>query len=169
MNKDTLPQQAERMMLVIHKIIRFKFNKRFGPPEEVEKLKQLMEKRRGADAKRVHEDLELFFRISSLLVDRKEAYAMGELSSALDVPLSTTTRMVDWQVSHGFIERLADANDRRIVRVTLTQTGKELYRNATAMIKKQIGEILREFPAPERKQFVALMERLGVILEALAR
>ena len=45
---------------------------------------------------------------------------MGELSNALSLPFSTATRMVDYLVARGYIQRLSDTTDRRVVRVALT-------------------------------------------------
>ncbi len=52
---------------------------------------------------------------------------MGKLSEAAGVPPSTATRMVDWLVEGGYAERFANLEDRRIARVGLTETGRELY------------------------------------------
>ncbi|MBA7481769.1 hypothetical protein ES707_17245 [subsurface metagenome] len=56
---------------------------------------------------------ELFYRVSNS-IQQKGNLTMGELSNALSVPLSTTTRIVDWLVDNGYAQRLPDQEDRRI-------------------------------------------------------
>ena len=51
---------------------------------------------------------------------------MGDLSRILGVPFSTSTRTADWLVNNGYVQRLTDPNDRRLVCVELTEAGKEL-------------------------------------------
>jgi len=48
---------------------------------------------------------------------------MSELGKALTVSLSTATRVAEVLVDIGYAERLADPNDRRLVRLTLTDSG----------------------------------------------
>jgi DNA-binding PadR family transcriptional regulator len=42
-------------------------------------------------------------------------------------PFSTATRTTDWLLNNGYVQRLTDPNDRRlVVCVELTEAGKEL-------------------------------------------
>jgi DNA-binding MarR family transcriptional regulator len=52
---------------------------------------------------------------------------MGELSKALSLPLSTVSRIVDMLEEQGFAKRQPDTEDGRIVRVGLTDTGRQIY------------------------------------------
>ena len=52
---------------------------------------------------------------------------MGELSNALYVPFSRATRIIDALVSDGYVKRMNDPDDRRIVRVALTPEGIKLH------------------------------------------
>ncbi len=44
---------------------------------------------------------ELFYRVGNV-INVKENLTMGELSTALSVPLSTATRIADWLVENGY-------------------------------------------------------------------
>ena len=111
----------------------------------------------------------LFYRIGVVLSDAGEPLAMRELSEALAVPLSTATRMVDWLVKSAYAERLDDPQDRRIVRVTLTGNGRELYQSMNEFIADRIEQILRRLTAEERKNLVVLLRRLVQALEEEVR
>jgi len=52
---------------------------------------------------------------------------MGELSKALSLPLSTVSRIVSMLEEQGFAQRLPDAEDGRVVRVALTDAGRQLH------------------------------------------
>ncbi|MCX6006472.1 MAG: MarR family transcriptional regulator [Chloroflexi bacterium] len=71
-------------------------------------------------------DYGIFYRVSSNLFRKKEL-TMGELSSALSVPFSTATRIIDVLVADGYIKRMQDPDDRRVVRVALTPDGEKLH------------------------------------------
>ena len=73
-------------------------------------------------------DRDVFFTIGFVFSRQSEPITMGDLSRILGVPFSTATRTVDWLVNNGYVQRLADPEDRRVVRVELTGAGKELYR-----------------------------------------
>ncbi len=65
-------------------------------------------------------------RISTLLAfTEKSVMRMNELSKAMALNTSTSTRMVDGLVKDGFVDRLYDKVDRRIVAVELTVKGKK--------------------------------------------
>jgi DNA-binding MarR family transcriptional regulator len=54
------------------------------------------------------------------------AYTMSELSKNASVTMPTMTEMIDNLERHGIAERIRDLNDRRVVRVCLTDMGKKL-------------------------------------------
>jgi DNA-binding MarR family transcriptional regulator len=85
---------------------------------------------------------------------------MGELSSELDVPMSTATRIVDGLVRGGMAERVNDPNDRRVVRVGMSKNGRELYEAGMAYNKQRIAKLLKDFTAEEQAQLLNLMNKL---------
>ena len=110
-------------------------------------------------------DRELLFRVGDLLANRPEAISMGELSRDLGVPLSTATRIVDWLVQGDYAERLPDPNDRRVVRVGLSASGREVYRLAQGMFRQQINQWLGIFTPQERATLEGLLRRLVDAME----
>jgi DNA-binding MarR family transcriptional regulator len=110
-------------------------------------------------------DYDLLFNIGVILSRRQEPVTMGELSQALDVPLSTATRIVDWLVKNAFAERLPDPDDRRIVRVALTETGQAMCRAGNEFIGKRVEQLLRPFTPEEREHLVLLLRKLVAALE----
>ena len=94
---------------------------------------------------------------------------MGEFSNALSVPLSTATRIADWLVDNGYIQRLPDVDDRRVVRVSLTDMGKELFKAIDRYIRQRMKQILSSLTAEERTILLALVSKVVSGLKEAAR
>ena len=94
---------------------------------------------------------------------------MGELSGVLSVPLSTATRIVDWLVDRGYVLRLPDAEDRRVVRVALTGNGRELHKAIERYIRQRVQQILSCLTDGERSTLITLMGKVVSTLKEIAR
>jgi DNA-binding MarR family transcriptional regulator len=106
------------------------------------------------------EDHSFLFRILILLAQSDACLTMSELSTELNVPMSTATRIVDWLVRGDLVERVNDPNDRRIVRVGLGKGGRELYEMGMAYNKQRISRLLKDFTAEEQAQLLNLLNKL---------
>ena len=111
---------------------------------------------------------ELFYRACNSIYP-KGNITMSEFSNALSVPLSTATRIADWLVDKGYIKRLPDSDDRRIVRVTLTNTGRGLYKAIDRYIRQRIQQILSTLTNEERTMLFNLISKVLVGLKEVAR
>jgi DNA-binding MarR family transcriptional regulator len=130
-------------------------------PRELAAVKARLDQVSGdaGNSKRL-DQYDIFYRLGTELHGRREPMSMGELSRALSIPLSSATRMVDWQVESGYIERLSDPKDRRIVRVRLTKEGRRLYQHVGSFLQGRFEYVLSEFPEGERETVIRLMQRL---------
>ena len=110
-------------------------------------------------------DQDVFFTIGFVFSRQPEPITMGELSRILGVPFSTATRTVDWLVNNGYVQRLADPEDRRVVLVELTRSGKELYRAMNDLLLESAEQFLHNFSPDERKELGRLLGKLVDNLE----
>ncbi len=101
----------------------------------------------------------LFLCVAATL-NEKGSLTMGELSRAVSVPLSTATRMADWMVENEYAERLSDSNDRRIVRLALTENGRRLNIEAKMYLFEQAAEIVRRLPKATQKILLINMKEV---------
>jgi DNA-binding MarR family transcriptional regulator len=62
-----------------------------------------------------------------------DAVRMSDLSGRLLISRASTTRSVDRLVQRGWVERLLDEGDRRVVRVRLTVAGRTAQSRAAAV------------------------------------
>jgi len=111
---------------------------------------------------------ELFYRVSNS-IQQKGNLTMGELSSALSVPLSTATRIIDWLVDNGYAQRLSDQEDRRIVRVALTDVGREMHTIIDSYIRQRVQQILSCLTFEERATLLTLVGKVVSTLKEIAR
>ena len=161
----TLEQDAHQVAEILQFLQRLKPQPRNAPPEELSRIKRRLSR---SHAEAELEDLTaptIFYPIAVPLYRQKQPMAMGELGKALDVPQSTATRMVDWLVMHDYAERLPDPTDRRVVRVALTKSGRELYQAINEMVGRRMARILRRLTRAERKQLITLLHRVVEIME----
>ena len=127
-------------------------------PEDVALFRKKMATLKSAS--QTFEDKSFLYRIFILLSKDEEPLTMGRLSSQLDVPLSTTTRIVDGLVQAGIVERINDPSDRRVVRVGMSENGRELYEAAIAYNKQRMANLLNVFTEDEQQQLLKLMNKL---------
>jgi DNA-binding MarR family transcriptional regulator len=128
-------------------------------PAELSKIQHQLEGIRPEGEHHPETNYQLFYRFSSSIYG-KANLTMGELSSAMSVPLSTATRMVDLLVNRGYAQRLPDAEDRRIVRIALTESGRELHKTINSYIAQRVKEILAHLSVAERNQLFTIIRKV---------
>ena len=149
-------QTAEQFMALMQRYISLR--PKLILPEHVVQFKKKMEAFRASGSN--SEDHAFVFRILMLLSQNAEPLTMGELSSELNVPMSTATRIVDGLVRAEMVERVNDSNDRRVVRVGMSRNGRELYETGMTYNKQRIAKLLKDFTAEEQTQLLKLMNKL---------
>jgi DNA-binding MarR family transcriptional regulator len=112
------------------------------------------------------EDRPFLFRILILLSRNKTPPTMGELSSELGIPLSSTTRIVDGLVNANLLARINDPQDRRVVRIQMSEHGKQFSQTATDHIKQHVTSLLDNFSPAEQEQLLQLVTKLFKSMEA---
>lgn len=127
--------------------------------KELDQIKESLQGMHPQKENHLNTNYELFYRACSSIYP-KGSITMGEFSNALSVPLSTATRIADWLVDHGYIERMPDAEDRRVVRITLTDMGKELYKAIDRYIRQRVQQIMSGLTVEERSILLTLMSKV---------
>lgn len=70
---------------------------------------------------------------------------IGELSAKMYLACSTTTDLVDRMEKNELVERVKDANDRRVVRIHLLNKGKEIIEEVIHQRRLYLEGILNNF------------------------
>ena len=85
----------------------------------------------------------------------------GEISNKLLRSGGNITLVIDNLEKHGLVRRERDADDRRLVRVSLTKEGEALIGRIFPEHVKVIAEEMNTLTADEQKQLGALCKKLG--------
>ena len=80
--------------------------------------------------------------------------SMRELASHLCLEVSTVTRLVDGLVKRRLVRRQRDVEDKRVVRVELTEAGQKLHGKITEDLLAKEEELLRSLPEELRQGVV---------------
>jgi len=153
---------------MVHEFMRLRTRFKASLPEELARLQDRLDEMHHKDRPHHLANYDLFYHMSHILY-QKDNLTMGELSSVLSVPLSTATRMVDWLVDNGYAARLPDPEDRRIVRVALTDSGREIHITIESWLKQRFRQILSHLTAEERTTLLVLMGKMVSALEGIER
>ena len=79
---------------------------------------------------------------------------MGALADSLDVSQASATGIVDRMEQRGLIERRRDDEDRRVIRVALTEAGSRLLAGVAADRRERLGYLLEELTNDELDGFL---------------
>jgi DNA-binding MarR family transcriptional regulator len=98
---------------------------------------------------------------------RKEGEtSLTELAAALELDLSTVSRVADGLVRRGFLKREADPSDRRRLALFLTDSGQELVEVINRGMNEYVQEILRQIPTEKQH---TVLEGLSLLVEAIKK
>jgi DNA-binding MarR family transcriptional regulator len=99
-------------------------------------------------------------RIASMLYGDPNP-TIGELSKALSLPLSTVSRIVSMLEEQGFAKRLPDAEDGRVVRVGLTDAGRQIYEAMQSHAVRSAQSILDCLTVEEQIILITLLGKVA--------
>lgn len=85
----------------------------------------------------------------------------SELAEVLCITGSTVTRLVDQLVDKGHVERIEDPDDRRVRRVALTASGRQLFQRLWGEVLASEKAILEYFPPENREMLVRFLSLLN--------
>ncbi|WP_027017176.1 MarR family winged helix-turn-helix transcriptional regulator [Comamonas composti] len=98
--------------------------------------------------------------------------APAELAAQAGVSRATVTGLLDGLESQALVERQADANDRRALRIVLTRKGRALAKKLVGRHSSWIGGLFAALTGPEQLQLGRLLAKVSASLaephEALA-
>jgi DNA-binding MarR family transcriptional regulator len=88
------------------------------------------------------------------LLEADGAMPMRVLADALDVSQASATGIIDRMEQRGLVERLRDAEDRRVVRVALTAEGRRLVTGIAAERRDHLLALLDDLTDDELAAFL---------------
>jgi DNA-binding MarR family transcriptional regulator len=94
------------------------------------------------------------------LVALRQHCSIGHLAERLGVAMSTATQMADRLEQRGCVMRVDDPEDRRVVRLTLTEEGRQLIEQRRLQRRARLEEALARMPAGRRAALIAGLQSL---------
>jgi DNA-binding MarR family transcriptional regulator len=102
---------------------------------------------------------------SALLALRENPnITMGELCDKLFLACSTATDLVDRMDKNGFLERKRDTQDRRVIRLSISEMGKRVISEVVAARRRYVSSILEKLTEEEISQLAQSLDRLHSLM-----
>ncbi|WP_428338710.1 MarR family winged helix-turn-helix transcriptional regulator [Mycobacterium sp.] len=96
-------------------------------------------------------------RVLDILRDREPT--MADLANHTGLERSTISGLIDRAAARGLVRRIADPHDGRSVRVTLTESARELVPEITGAVGDRIQPLTDRLNSPEQKRLTALLTK----------
>lgn len=100
-----------------------------------------------------------------MMLFRKGPQTMTELASSMQIAKQQMTPLVDRLLEQKLGERLPDAQDRRVVRIEITEAGKETVAEVMKQNLEALAAKLSVLPEDELIELEAMMLRVRELLE----
>lgn len=84
---------------------------------------------------------------------------MGELAEALHITPASTTRAVNCLVQQGYVERVKDEDDQRLIMVSASEQGRQRFQLLNDRVQFGLGRIMAEFNPEEQALLAEFLER----------
>jgi DNA-binding MarR family transcriptional regulator len=91
-------------------------------------------------------------------------FRSARLAERLAIRKPTATALADGLVAAGFAERESEDGDRRIVRLSITGTGRTALAKAEEVYRERLRPLLGELP--DESRFLADLRCIGTALDA---
>lgn len=99
--------------------------------------------------------------VLTLLVEADEAMTLSELATGQSCVRSNITQLVDRLEVDGFVRRVNDPDDRRVVRAELTSLGRERQAAGARKLDDVQAAFVASLADDERATLVRLLSALG--------
>jgi DNA-binding MarR family transcriptional regulator len=103
------------------------------------------------------------------VIEREGPLTLGDLAAQEQVSPPTITKVVDTLEARGFVERIRDANDRRVWRVTATARGRRQLEASRSRRTEWLARQLRDLTVDDCARLAAALDVLETLTAAPAR
>ncbi|HEX3736740.1 MAG TPA: MarR family transcriptional regulator [Solirubrobacterales bacterium] len=98
-------------------------------------------------------------RLLGILRDREPGILV--LARLLELDKSSVTGLIDRAEHRGLVERIADPDDGRAVRVRLTKNGRTLAARGAAEVGDELATVAADLTDPQRRRLASLLSRIA--------
>ena len=108
---------------------------------------------------------QLLRNICILTEARPEGVSLKELAASLSLTSGAASAMVEMFVRRELLERRQDEEDRRAVRIRLSESGRRLIRELEQRFSHMTGRFLARHPAEENDHLIELLDQFNCELQ----
>jgi DNA-binding MarR family transcriptional regulator len=94
-------------------------------------------------------------------------YRMGELSKIAQVTMPFMTEMVDGLVKGGILERVRDVADRRVVKVKLSNQGRNIHKQFLKTRAREMESIFAKLDSRDQTELLNSLKKMSAILKKI--
>lgn|SRR5690625_2167064 len=98
-------------------------------------------------------------------IDQQTSCTSTEISQTFGVGKSAVTALINRLHEKKLVERIRDQEDRRIVKLSLTESGKTLVAQTEEKLYQVIAERLSHFEQSEIENYIKSLEKLAALME----
>ena len=96
-----------------------------------------------------------------LYLGKNDDAKMSDLAGVIDAPMSTVTSIVNKLVENDYLNRTHSVDDRRIINVSLTTKGKNIYKKIRAQKDEMSTAILSKLNDRDQAALIKYVNILG--------
>lgn len=96
-----------------------------------------------------------------------QAKNMSSVAKILDVTMGTLTISVNSLVKKGFVQRVRSEEDRRVVLVSLTDSGKKAYEHHRLFHENMISQATEKLTEEEKKVLEKVLTKLNLFFKEI--
>lgn len=104
--------------------------------------------------------------LALLVLKENPGLTMGELCERLFLACSTATDLIDRLQKNGYLGRNRDPQDRRVIRLTITEKGIEVIRQVVVARRHYVDSILKKLSQGEIDELALSLEKLHSLMFA---
>ena len=93
------------------------------------------------------------------ILNRTGSKSVSKLAELLNVSRSASSKNIDYLVKEKLIDRIAEKQDRRFIKISILYKGKKIIEKFNLQFEKRVTSILSSFDVTEKKQFNQLLDK----------
>ncbi|MGB4392007.1 MAG: MarR family transcriptional regulator [Bacillota bacterium] len=104
--------------------------------------------------------------LALVVLKDRPGITMGELCERLYLACSTATDLIDRMEKNGYLERNRDPDDRRVIRLSITEKGQNIIDQVINARRRYVDSILKQLTQKEIDQLAQALEKLDALMVA---
>lgn len=99
-----------------------------------------------------------------IIIEPNESLSSNQFAQKMDLSVSRVSRIVEKLVENGYLKRERSDNDRRKIKISLTETGVKAREKIEEMKWNCEGKIREEFSKEEQEKVKSVLKKLMKVL-----